>query len=150
MAIKMEQIKELREKTGAGVMEAKRSLEEAKGDMQKAEEIIKRKGQAKAESKSERETRQGIIFAYAHHNGRSGTIVKLLCETDFVALTDDFKNLAKELALQITSMKPKSVGELLTQEYIRDPKITIEQVIKAVSGKVGEKIKLEGFERLEI
>lgn len=146
----MEQIKELRERTGAGVMEAKKALEESGGDMARAEAWIAAKGLAKAESKADRETNQGVVFAYVHHDGKSGSLVKLLCETDFVARTEDFKTLAKEVAMQATSMQPESVAELLKQEYIRDPKLTIEQLIKQTAGKVGENIQLKEFVRLAL
>lgn len=150
MNISMEQIKQLREKTSAGVMDAKKALEESKGDMKKAEEWIQKKGIVKAESKAERVTSQGLIFAYVHHDGKRGAMVKLLCETDFVARTEDFKNLAKELAMQVTSMEPKNVDELLKQEYVRDPKLTIDQLIKQTAGKVGENIRLEEFQWMSL
>lgn len=150
MKITMTQIKELREKTGAGVMDAKHALEFSQGEMKKAEAWILEKGLAKAESKSDRETSQGIVFAYIHHNDKAGAIVKLTCETDFVARTADFKTLAKELAMQVTSMKPESVAEFLKQEYIRDPKLKIEQLIKQTAGKVGENIQLKEFFRMEL
>lgn len=150
MTITMDLIKQLREKTGAGVMDAKKALEESGGDMKKAQEWIAVKGMQRAEKKSDRETAQGVIGAYIHHNGKSGAMVKLLCETDFVARTDDFKNLAKELAMQVVSMEPESVEALLSQEYVRDSKLTIEQLVKQVAGKLGENVKVEGFEQLSV
>ncbi|MBI2010000.1 MAG: translation elongation factor Ts [Candidatus Chisholmbacteria bacterium] len=144
----MDEIKRLREKTGAGVMDAKRALEEASGDMTKAEEIIRQKGLAKAEKKAGRETKEGLVYAYVHHDGRSGAMVELQCETDFVARSDAFKDLAKELAMQVVSMEPKDTEEFLGQEYIRDPQLTVKDVIAAVVGKVGENIKLKRFVRL--
>jgi elongation factor Ts len=150
MNIKMDDIKKLREKTGAGVMDAKKALEESKGDMKKAEEWIAKKGIAKAEKKADRETAQGVVGMYVHHNHKSGAMVKLLCETDFVAKTDDFTHLAKELAMQVTSMQPKDAKELLKQTYVRDPKITIEELVKQVSGKVGENVQVGEIARMEI
>lgn len=150
MAVTMELIKQLREKTGAGVMDAKKALEESQGDMKKAEAWIAAKGIQRAEKKADRETAQGMIGVYIHHTGKSGAIVKLLCETDFVARTDDFKQLAKELAMQVVSMEPESVDALLKQEYVRDAKLTIEQLVKQVAGKLGENVKVEAFERLAI
>jgi len=150
MTISMDQIKQLREKTGAGVMDAKKALIEAKGEMKKAETLIAKKGLARADSKSDRETKQGIIFAYVHHNQKSGAMVKLLCETDFVARTDDFSHLAKELAMQVTSMTPKNVAEFLQQEYVRDPKLTIAALIKAVAAKTGENVVLSEFTRFSL
>lgn len=150
MTVTMELIKQLREITGAGVMDAKKALEESQGDMKKAQEWIAAKGMQRAEKKSDRETAQGVIGVYIHHNGKSGAMVKLLCETDFVARTDDFKNLAKELAMQVVSMEPESVEALLSQEYVRDPKLTIEQLVKQTAAKVGENVQVGEIERLEV
>lgn len=150
MSITMKDIKELREKTGAGVMDAKKALEEAGGDWQKAVEWITKEGLIRAESKAERETAQGVVYAYVHHTQKSGALVKLLCETDFVAKTDAFVTLAKELAMQVTSMNPETVDAFLAQEYIRDPKITIGELIKQTAGKVGENIQLATFIRLAV
>jgi elongation factor Ts len=150
MAITMDQIKQLREKTQAGVMDAKKALEEAGGDLKKAEEIIRERNVMKAEKKADRETSQGVVGVYVHHDGKRGAIVKLLCETDFVAMTEEFKNLARELAMQITSMNPESKEEFMDQEYIRDPKFTIKELIKNVSAKTGENVQLGDYSRLEL
>jgi elongation factor Ts len=150
MAITMDQIKQLREKTQAGVMDAKKALEQAKGDMARAEALIAAQGLQKAEKKSDRETGQGVIGSYIHHDGKRGALVKLLCETDFVARTDEFAHLARELAMQVTSMNPESVEAFLAQEYIRDSKLTVEQLIKQVSAKTGENIRLAEMVRLEL
>ena len=147
MAISMDQIKQLREKTGAGVMDAKRALEEAAGDMKKAGEWIAKHGVMKAEKKADRETKEGVIGVYIHHDGKSGALVELTCETDFVARTDDFKTLARELAMQVTSMNPQDTDEFLAQEYIRDPKKTIKDLITEVIAKTGENVKLVRFVR---
>lgn len=147
MSVTMESIKKLREATGAGVMDVKKALGESKGDMKKAKEWIKKKGLAKAEKKAERETKQGIVYAYVHHDGKSGALVSLLCETDFVARTEDFVNLAKEIAMQVTSMNPINVDELLEQPYMRDTKKTIQDLVKAATAKLGENIKVSSFER---
>jgi elongation factor Ts len=114
MAISMDQIKALREKTGAGVMDAKRALEDSDGDMKKAEAWILKKGLARAESKEDRETNQGVVHAYIHHDGKSGALVTLTCETDFVARTPDFQTLARELAMQVTSMNPRNCRTIFT------------------------------------
>lgn len=150
MAISMNDIKALREKTGAGVMDAKKALEECEGDMKKAEAWIAKKGMARAEKKSDRETSQGTVFAYVHHNGKSGAIVKLLCETDFVAKNEQFIETAKELAMQVCSMDPKDEKEFLSQDYLRDSSMTIEAFIKQASGKLGENIQLGEFSRLSL
>jgi len=150
MSVSMEDIKKLREKTGAGVMDAKKALEESDGDMKKAEAWIAKKGLVKAEKKADRETKHGYIGVYIHHDGKSGAMVKLLCETDFVARNDDFRDLAKELAMQVTSMQPKDIKELLAQVYVRDPKMTVEELVKGVTGKLGENVKVDGIERLVV
>ena len=148
MAVSMKDIKKLREATGAGVMDAKKALEESKGDMKKAKAFIAKKGLARAEKKAERETKQGLVYSYIHHDGKSGAIITLLCETDFVARTKDFVNLAKEVAMQVTSMNPKDVDELLEQPYMRDSKITIAELIKQSVGKLGENIQMGSFTRM--
>lgn len=147
--VSVDQIKKLRELTGAGIADCREALSLSEGDMKKATEIIKEKGFEKAAKKGDRATSSGLIFSYVH-NGKIGVLVSLLCETDFVAKTDDFINLGKEISLQIASMNPKNVPDLLKQEYIRDPKLMIDDMIKSVIGKLGENIKVDGFNRLTI
>jgi elongation factor Ts len=101
----------LRQRTGAGMMEAKKALEENKGDMDKAAEALRVKGMAKADKRAGKQTSEGVITSYIHHNGKVGVLVEVNCETDFVARTDDFKNLAKEIALHIASAAPVSVDK---------------------------------------
>lgn len=149
MTIDVNQIKKLREQTGAGIADVRAALEEADGDFEKAKEYLRKKGLDKATSRSEREIKAGVVEVYSH-GGRVGVLVELLCETDFVAKTEEFKNLAHELALQIASMKPESVEELLGQEYIRDNTLTVEQLIKGVIGKLGENIQVGRFERIAL
>ena len=119
--ISIEQVKKLREATGAGILETRKALEETGGDEKKALEILKKKGLQVAEKKKERETKQGVIEVYSHAGGRVVSVVELLCESDFVARNEEFKSLAHELAMQVAAMKPKDMKELLGQEYIRDP-----------------------------
>jgi len=149
MAVNIDDLKKLREETGAGIADCREALEESSGDMNKAKEVLKQKGLDKASSKSDREVKAGLVETYSH-GGRVGVLVELLCETDFVAKTDDFKNLAHEIALQIASMKPESVGELLEQEYIRDGSQKIDDLIKAIISKVGENIQVGRFERVAL
>lgn len=149
MQVKVDEIKKLREQTGAGIADCRKALEESGGDFEKAKKWLKKKGLDKAVEKSAREVKAGLVETYSH-GGKVGVLVELLCETDFVAKTEDFKNLAHELALQIASMKPDSVSELLAQEYIRDASQTIDQLIKSVVGKLGENIKVGRFERIEL
>jgi len=103
----LEKIKKIREKTGAGIVDVKKALEEASGDEPKAIEILRKKGQEKALKKSERTAQEGVIMAYVHSNGKVGAMVKLYCETDFVARTEEFKQLATDIAMHITAMNPK-------------------------------------------
>lgn len=148
--ITIDQIKNLREKTGAGIMDCRRALEETKGDGKKAEDILKKWGIEKAEKKAERETKAGIVDSYIHAGGKVGVLLELLCETDFVARTPDFKSLSHELCLQIASMDPKDVKSLLKQEYIRDSGLTIEKLVKQVIGKLGENISIARFTRFQL
>ncbi len=147
--ISVDDIKKLRETTGAGIADCREALEASKGDLKKAEEFLKKKGIEKAAKKGERETHQGKVFSYVH-GGKIGVLVSLLCETDFVAKTEAFETLGKEISLQIASMNPKDEAELLKQEYIRDSKVTIDDMIKTVIGKLGENIKVGDFKRIEV
>lgn len=131
-------------------MDCRRALEETKGDGIKAEELLKKWGIEKAEKKTDRETKAGIVDSYIHSGGKVGVLLELLCETDFVARTDDFKNLSHELCLQIASMDPKDPKTLLTQEYIRDTSLTIDKLVKQVIGKLGENITIARFIRYQL
>ncbi len=145
MAITMDQIKQLREETGAGIMDVRKALTESNGDLKAAREWIEKKGLKRAAEKSDRSTEAGYVFSYVHFNGKVGSLVKLACETDFVAKTEDFQNLGKEIAMQAASMKPESVEELMKQDYLRDSSKTIEGMIKALSGKTGENIRVSAM-----
>lgn len=145
----VELIRKLRKETGAGIADSREALEEAGGDLKKAKTILKQKGLDKASEKAERGVKAGIVEVYSH-GGRVGVLIELLCETDFVAKLPEFKNLAHELALQVASMKPGSMEELLGQEYIRDNTLTVEQLIKGVIGKLGENIQVGRFERIAL
>lgn len=146
----MDQIKELREKTGAGVMDAKKALEEAKGNIDKAIEYIRAKGLARAEEKSEREVKSGRVYCYTHSGGTAAAMVEVACETDFVAKTEEFEALCKEIAMQIVSMNPKDIDELLAQPYIRDGSKTIEQLVKELVSKTGENMRVVRFARFKL
>ena len=149
MAINIELVKQLRDKTQASIADCRLALEESNGDFKKAEEWLKKRGAEIAEKKQDRETSQGLVESYVH-NGKIGVLLVLLCETDFVARTEEFKNLAHEIALQISAMNPKDVKSLLSQEYIRDPKLKIEELIKSTIGKLGENIQVREFSRIEL
>lgn len=142
-------LKKLREETSISVSECRQALEDANGNYDKALELVKSKAAEKAAKKADRETGQGIVEAYVHA-GKIGVMVMLLCETDFVARTDEFKHLAHEIALQIASMDPKNVEELLSQEFIKDPSKTIEQMVKEAIHKTGENIIVKQFIRYQI
>ncbi|MBI4038901.1 translation elongation factor Ts [Candidatus Daviesbacteria bacterium] len=145
----IEDIKKLREQTGAGIADCKEALSLSKGDTEKAKEWLKKIGFERGASQAEREVKAGLIDVYSH-GGKVGVIVELLCETDFVGRTEDFKNLAHEISLQIASMNPFSIDELLKQEYIRDNSQTVDQLIMSVSSKLGENIQVGRFERVAL
>lgn len=148
--ISIEQVKKLRKETQAPVMEVRRALEEAGGDEEAAKKIIREKVLVRAEKGKEREAGSGKIFSYTHTDGKVGVLLRLGSETDFVARTKDFKELGKELTLQVASMDPKDVPELLGQDYIRDPSKTVSDLVGEVAGTVGENVKIERFERYVI
>lgn len=143
-------VKKLREITGAGMMDCKKALEEANGDFEKAQEIVRERGLAKAEKKEDRETGEGYIASYVHANNKVAAMVEILCETDFVARNEEFQEMAKNVALHIVAMNPENVEELLSQDFIKDPSMTIEQLVKSVSGKIGEKFVVNRFVRYEV
>jgi elongation factor Ts len=150
MKVTAKQIKTLRDKTGAGIMEVKRALEEAKGDEKKAVEILKIKGAEKLKKRDSKETNEGQVFAYVHAGGRIASLVKIGCETDFVAEGKEFQQLGRELSMQVASMEPKNAKELLSQTYIRDSKIKIKELVEEVAVKVKEKIVVGEIARLRV
>lgn len=150
MKVNIEDIKKLREMTSAGVSDCREALEETNGDMKAAAEILRKKGIQKAGKKADREVKAGMIFSYVHHTGRLGAMVALACETDFVAKTDDFQKLGKELAMQVAATKPESVAALLDSEYMRDASKKIEELIKETIGKLGENIQVVDFKMIEV
>lgn len=142
MKINAKQVKELRELTGAGIMDAKNALIAAKGEVEKAKMWLKEKGLERADKKAGRETGVAYIFSYVHFNGRVGSLVKLACETDFVAKTEDFQKLGKELAMQVASTGVTDPAVMLKQDYLRDPGKSVEELVKAVSAKTGENVQI--------
>jgi elongation factor Ts len=158
-------IKELREKTGAGVIACKKALLEAEGDLEKATQILNQLGIALAHKKAERAAEQGMIEAYVHAGGRIAALVEVNCESDFVARTSEFKELAHDLAMQIAAMSPQCISPedlpketevdvttacLLQQPFIKDPSKTIQDIITETIAKVGENIKVNRFVRFEL
>ena len=195
MAITAEMVKQLRDKTGAGMMDCKAALTEANGDMDKAIEILRKKGLASAAKRAGRATSNGVVGSYIHMGGKVGVLVEVNCETDFVARTDDFQALVKELSLHIAAADPKYVRReevsadvlekereiyraqfadsgkpanvvekivdgklgsffsqvvLLDQPSVRDPNVTISQMIAQASAKTGENITVSRFARFKV
>lgn len=191
----LEQIKKLREMTGAGVVDTKKALDEAEGDEQKALEILKAKGLQKAEKKSDREAGEGLVFSYLHSNGKVGSILKLHCESDFVARNEEFQALGRDIAMHIAAMDPKGLNPedmggaliaaereawkeelsgsgksgdeleaalaskeaeyrdekaLLKQPFVKDPSLTIAELVASKIAKIGENIRIGEFARLEM
>jgi len=193
--ITAQMVAELRNKTGAGMMDCKKALEEAGGDMAKAEELLRVKYASRAEKRADRAAGQGVIEIYLHFNGRVATMVELNSETDFVANTAEFRQLAKDIALHIASARPLAVraedlpadvvererrvyraqvaeekkpdavkekivegklkkffqeNVLLEQPFVKDDKQTVGDLVKAMSGKTGEKVEVRRFARFEL
>lgn len=191
----LEQIKKIREITGAGMVDVKKALDESKGDEAKSIEILRKNGQAKALKKTDREAKEGVIGAYVHSNNKISAMVKLYCETDFVARNEDFKELAKDIAMHISAMNPKYLSpenvpvemvekekeiwteqlksegkpqeimdkimegkekkfkeeiSLLTQPFVKNPDVTIQELITEKIGKIGENIQAGEFSRFEL
>ena len=165
MAVSSEAVKELRELTGAGMLDCKRALEEAGGDFEKAKEILRQKGHSAAAKKAERVTAEGLVQAYLHHNGRVGALVEVNCESDFVARTDDFRELVKNIALHVAGASPQYVAAedipegtegdpkelcLLLQPFVRDESVSIQEMLTDAIRKTGENIRVRRFARFEL
>lgn len=165
MELSVATIKELRERTGAGIMDCKRALEETAGDLAQAEDLLTRQGIASASKKAARSTEEGIVESYIHSGGRIGVLLEVNCETDFVARTDDFKGLAHDIAMQVAAMAPSYVsgddvpdGEdaesaetvLMHQPFIKDPSKSIQDLVNEGIGKLGENIRVRRFTRFSL
>ena len=163
--ITTQSVKELRELTDAGVMDCRRALEEASGDIGKAREILHRNGVVAATKRQSRDANQGIVEAYIHSGNRIGVLLELNCETDFVARTDDFKELAHNLAIQIAAMAPDYLSSeeissdefrdpsevcLLSQTYVKEPDRTIQDLVDEVRAKTGENVRVRRFTRFAL
>jgi len=144
------QVKQLRQETGVSVSECKKALEESNNDFDKAKEVLRKKGLELAGKKSQRTAGSGIINSYVHPDSRKGVLLELRCETDFVAKSDDFKNLAHEICLQIAAMEPENQDSLLSQVWIKDDSKTIKDLIAEYISKLGENIIIKRFTRFEI
>jgi len=143
-------IKELRDQTGLSFDKINKALAEAGGDKEKALEVLKSQAGAAAAKKADREAKEGAIGSYVHSNGKIGAMVRLACETDFVARNDDFKTLARDLAMHASAMRPESGDEMLTQPFVKEPDITVQEVINRAIAKLGENIQLAGVSVLTI
>ena len=165
MDVSVEAIKELRERTSAGIMDCKRALQESKGDLARAEEILREQGIASAAKKASRATNQGVVDSYIHSGGRIGAIVEVNCETDFVAHTPDFKELAHDLAMQVAAMSPLYVDDseipdgdevdpqqacIMQQPFIKDPSQTVQDLVNEAISKLGENVRVRRFARFSL
>ncbi|MBI2063243.1 MAG: elongation factor Ts [Candidatus Yanofskybacteria bacterium] len=146
----VELLKELRDSTGLSFNEIKKALDESGGDKARALEVLKAHGVKVAEKKALRTTGQGLVEAYIHSNKKVGVLLELLCETDFVARNPMFSELAHEVAMQVAAMDPQDGPELLSQPYIRDQDVTVEELITQYIAKLGENIKIGKFCRLQL
>ena len=163
--VTVDQIRTLRDQTGAGVMECKQALVDSQGDLGKAIEVLRGKGFAQAEKRAGRVTEQGLIEAYIHTGGRVAALVELACETDFVARTPEFKSLAHDIAMQVAAMAPSYIDEdeiaenddrpvaqvsLLQQPFIKDNSNTVGEVVRELAARVGENVRVRRFTRLAL
>ena len=165
MAVTVEQIRSLRELSGAGIMECKQALEDSNGDINQAADALRQKGVARAARRSDRETSEGLIEAYVHTGGRVGGMVELGCETDFVARTPEFKALAHDIAMQVAAMSPQYLSEdeieegdsrpaaqvsLLQQPFIKDNSKLVREIVQELAAKVGENVRVIRFTRMAL
>ena len=147
--ISASQVKELREKTGAGMMDCKKVLTETDGDFEKAIELLRERGIAKAAKKSDRIAAEGLVETYISEDGKVGAVVEVNAETDFVAKNDEFKNFVKDVARQVVEKAPTSVEELLAQSSITEPDKTVQEVLTNKIATIGENMSIRRFERFE-
>ncbi|HNQ31178.1 MAG TPA: translation elongation factor Ts [Candidatus Woesebacteria bacterium] len=150
MSIDLTLLKTLREQTGVSFSVCKKALEDAGGDIEKAKKLLTKWGEKKAADKAERVADQGVIGSYIHHTKRVAALVELRTETDFVAKNDEFQKLAQEIAMQVATMNPENVEELLKQEYIRDASKSIGDLLKDAILKFGENTKIHRITRWEL
>lgn len=165
MSISADLVKELRERSGAGIMECRNILLQVEGDMEKALKLLKEHSLVKVAKKKERSVSQGLVEAYIHAGGRIGAMVEVKCETDFAARTNDLKELAHNLAMQVAALSPQFIAKeevpqgadielqtacLLLQPYIKDPGKTVRDIIVETIAKVGENIRVSRFARFEL
>lgn len=160
MEVSVDQIKILREQTGAGIMDCRKALEDTDGDVEKAAELLRQRGMVKAQKRAGQETGEGVVEAYIHSGSRIGALVEINCQTDFVAKTSEFKELAHSLAMQVAAMAPEYIDRsdmkddddrdpeqvcLLQQPFIKDPSKVIQDLITELIVRVGENIRIRRF-----
>ena len=165
MAVSVELVRNLRDQTGAGIMDCKDALEKSDGDMEKAVLALREKGVASVAKRAGKDTNEGVIDTYLHTGGRVGAIVELGCETDFVARTEEFQKLAHEIAMQIAAMAPLYVDAdeieegdtrppaqitLMQQPFIKNSSSSVGEMVKELAAKVGENIRVVRFSRLAV
>ncbi|MEK7069655.1 MAG: translation elongation factor Ts [Patescibacteria group bacterium] len=148
--INAQQIKELRDKTGVSVSSCKKALEETAGDMEKALIVLQRESAKSAEKKADRTLGAGVVEAYIHNNKKTGVLVELMSESDFVSGNEDFRMLAKDIAMHIVASSPVDLIELAGQSYIKNPSITIKELVNQAVQKFGEKIEVSKFARYSL
>lgn len=146
----MDTIKALREETGVSIMKCKQALEEAKGDMDTARELLREISSKAAAKKADRELAAGVVQAYVHPNRTMGVLINLACETDYVAMNEDFIALANDIAMHIAAMMPESVEDLLEQPFVKNPEVQIAKLIEEATLKIGERIEVAEFTRYMI
>ncbi len=164
--IQTSKVKELREQSGAGIMACRNALLKAEGDLGKALQVLKERSLFQVQKKANRSTSQGLIEAYIHTGGNIGAMIEVNCETDFVARTDEFKELAHHLAMQVAAICPQFISReeipdgddgieletacLLLQPYIKDASKTVQDIINETIATVGENIKVSRFARFKL
>lgn len=146
----IEDIKKLRDETGVSPVEIKKALDSVDGDVQKAKEMLRAASAIKAGKKAGKETNHGLIDFYVHPNAKTGVLLEIKCETDFVAKSPEFKNLAHEICLQIAALNPETVEALLVQPWMKGETKTIKNLLEETTAKVGENIEIKRFVRYEI
>lgn len=148
--ITAQMVKELREITGAGMMDCKKALSESNGDVEKAIEILREKGLSAAAKKAGRVAAEGLVCTYISEDKKNGTIIEVNCETDFVAANEEFKNLAENLAKQVANTTATTVEELLEEKYIADENNTVKDILTNLIAKLGENMSIRRFEKFAL
>ncbi len=150
LATTAEDIKRLREETSCGVIDCKKALEEAKGDFNKAKDLLRKRGLEMASKKSDRVAKEGRVESYIHSGSKIGVLVEVNCETDFVAKNDDFTKFTRDLAMHIAAMAPADVAALLEQPFVRESSKSIKDMLNELVAKIGENIIISRFIRFKV